>query len=128
MLGGMARRLEGRKPQSPNGEGVAVPDVACEALVAQLGARSDHLLGAGQRRQLTRPGHIVVVQVCLDDMADPKVALPRRVDVHVHVAPRVDHGGDARLLVRDQRREVPQAFDLELPEQHDPSLHRPGSG
>jgi hypothetical protein len=52
-------------------------------------------------------------------MGDPKVTLARRVEVHVHVAPRVDDRGNAGRLIGDQGRQMAEALDLELPDVHD---------
>ena len=115
-------RVERGEPKVPHIERLAVTHRL--VLVTQLGARPDPVTRPGQRRQLASAGHVVVVEMRLDDVGDAQVALPGRGQVHVDVAPGVDHRGNARIVVGEQRRQVPQTVDDELLDPHRPSLHR----
>ena len=57
-------------------------------LVAEGGARPDHVRRAGQRREIAGARHVVVVEVGLDDARDPDAKASRGVEVEVDVAPR----------------------------------------
>ena len=118
----VAGRVERGKPKIPHVERLAMPHRL--VLVTQLGARPDPVTRPRQRGQLASAGHVVVVKMRLDDVGDAQVALPGRGQVHVDVPPGVDDRGDARIVVGEQRREVPQTVDDELLDPHRPSLHR----
>jgi hypothetical protein len=63
-------------------------------LVAQLGASTDDVGRSGQRGELPAAGHVVVVEVRLDDVGDPGIGLARGVEVDVDVAAGIDDGSN----------------------------------
>jgi hypothetical protein len=87
-------------------------------LVGELGARPDDVRRAGQRGELPAAGDVVVVEMRLDDVADPEIALAGEVEVDVDVAARVDDGGETGRVVRDHRGQVAEPVDRELAEEH----------
>ena len=122
VLGRVPGRVEGREPDGPDIEGVAVARRA--VWMAELGAGPDDVGRAGQRRELASAGHVVVVEVGLEHVADAQVRGAGRVKVDIDVAARIDDGGHAGVLVRDERAEVAESFDPVLGEAHRASLHR----
>ena len=93
-------------------------------LVAELGAGPDDVGRAGQRREVAAARDVVVVEMRLDDVADPQIRVARRVEVDVDVAARVDDRRDARRLIGDERREMAEPLDPVLRDAHGRSLHR----
>ena len=125
----VARRLENGEPQLANVERLAVADRP--VLVGELRTRPDDVRRAGQGGELAPARDVVVVEVRLDDVADPKVVLARRIEIDVDVAPRIDDRGEPRRLIGDQGREVPEPFDAVAGDLHARSVHcthgrRPG--
>ncbi len=112
----MARRLEDREPQGTYVEALAVTNGP--VVVGQLRPGADNVARAGQRGQLPAAGDVIVVEVRLDDVADPDVRGAGGIEVDVDVAARVDDRRQAGRLVGDKRREVAEAIDDELAEQH----------
>jgi hypothetical protein len=128
VLGRVARRVEDREPDRPHVDRVTAPSRL--VVVAECRPGPDHVRGAGQGRQLAAARDVVVVQVGLEDMGDAEVRVAGGVEVDIDVPPRIDDGGDASRLVRDQGREMSQPLDPELRQAHGRSLHlahdRPG--
>jgi hypothetical protein len=124
VLGGVARRIERSEADRPHLEDLAV--VGRAMLVTQLGARPDEMRGASQRRKVPPARDVVVVEMRLDDMRDAHTRGGRGTQVDVDVAPRIDHRGDARLVVDDQRREVAESLDPVLGDTHPTRLLRAG--
>ena len=112
----VAGGLEDREPQGAHVEGLAV--MHRPVLVGKLRAGADHVAGAGQRGQLAAAGDVIVVEVRLDDVADPDIGGACSVKVDVDVATRVDDRSQAGRLVGDQRREVAETIDDELAQEH----------
>ena len=126
VLGGVTGGVAGGESERAHIEGIAVADRP--VLVAQLRPRPDHVAGSGLRRKVAAARDVVVVKVGLDDMADPDVELAGRGEIHVHIATRVDDGGNAGALVGDERREMPEPFDPELADQHGGKPHAAADG
>ena len=122
VLGGVAGRVEGREPDRSEVERVAITGRLVR--VAELGAGPDDVAGTGQRGELAATRHVVVVEVGLEDVADPQARLASRIEVDVDVAPRVDDRGHAGLVVGDEGREMTEPLDPVLGDAHGRSLHR----
>ncbi|GIW19982.1 MAG: hypothetical protein KatS3mg065_0278 [Chloroflexota bacterium] len=116
VLGGVAGRFEGPELEGPDAERLAVADRP--VLVAKLRPGADDVGRPGQGRQLPAPGDVVVVEVGLDDVADPEVPLAGRGKVDVDVAPGIDDGREPGLLVGDEGRQVSKPLDDELSDLH----------
>ena len=128
VLGGMAGRVERREPDRTELERVAV--AGGPMLVAELGAGTDDVARTGQRGELAAARHVIVVEVGLEDVADPQVRLASGIEVDVDVAPRVDDRRHAGLVVGDEGREMAEPLDPVLGDAHGRSLspnpgHRP---
>src|SRR5204863_8157094 len=87
-------------------------------IVAQFGAGTDHVSGAGHGGQLAAPGDVVVVEMRLDDVRDPDIQIAGRREIDVHIAARVDDCGDAGGLVGDEGGEMTAPLDPELANLH----------
>ena len=122
MLRGVARRVQSGEPQLADVERLAVADRP--VLVGELRTRPDDVRRAGQGGQVPPARDVVVVEVRLDDVADPKVVLARRIEIDVDVAPWIDDRGETRRLIGDQGREMPEPVDRELAEEHRARVHR----
>ncbi len=90
--------------------------------VAELRAGPDHLLGAGRRGELAATRDVVVVEVGLEDVADPDVELGGGGEVAVDVAAGVDDDRQPGFLVHHQCREMAEAVKDEPTDQHGRSL------
>ena len=125
VLGRVARRVEHLEAQAPDVE--AGPAGQAGVLVAELGTGADDMGRAGQGREVASARDVVVVEVRLDDVADPQAAPGGDREVDVDVAPRIDDRGDPGVLVRDERGQVAQPADRERLEPHRYIITRPPS-
>ena len=122
VLGRVPGRVERPEADRPDLEGLAVADRA--VLVCQLGAGADDVGRAGQGREVAAARDVVVVEVGLDDVADPQTGGPCRLEVDVDVAPRIhDRRGPGRLI-GDERRQMAEPLDPVLGDTHRRSLYR----
>src|SRR4029079_10502823 len=123
----VARGAERGEPEGPDVEGVAVPDGS--VLIAELRTGTDHVAGARQGRQIAAAGDVVVVQMGLDDVADPEVGFARGIEVGIDVPAWIDDRRQARRLVADERGQMAESLDPELADQHprERSIREPGA-
>ncbi len=122
VLGRVPGRVERPEAEGPDVERLAVADRP--VLVRELGAGADDVGRTGQRGELAAARDVVVVEMGLDDVADPQAGRPRRLEVDVDVAPRVDDRGGARRLIGDERRQMAEPLDPVLGDTHGGSLYR----
>ena len=120
VLGRVPGRVERPEADRPDVEGLAVADRA--VLVRQLGAGADDVGRTGQRREVAATRDVVVVEMGLDDVADPQTGAPGRLEVDVDVAPWIDDRGRPRRLVGDERGQMAEPFDPVLGDTHGESL------
>ena len=64
------------------------------------------------------PGDVVGVVVGLEDVGDADPEVARQLEVLVDLEARIDHRGDARLLVADEVRGTPEIVVNQLSEDH----------
>ena len=87
-------------------------------LVPEFRPRADDVGRPGQGGELAATGHVVVVEVRLDDADDAQVLRAGGLEIEVDVPSRVDHGGDAGVVIDDEGRQVAEATDRELLDTH----------
>jgi hypothetical protein len=92
--------IERREFQAPDADPLTASDGP--VAVGELGARADDVNRPRQRRELARPGHVIVVEVRLEDVADHEVVGRRSAEVDVDVAAGIDDGGEAGRLIGDE--------------------------
>ena len=69
-------------------------------------------------------GHVIGVQVRLDDVGDLQMMRLRRIEIFLYVPIRVNDGGDSGAFAADQIRCAAQTIDEELLKIHDQTSHR----
>ena len=72
----------------------------------------------GQGGELAATGHVVVVEVRLDDADDAQILRAGGLEIEVDVPSRVDHSGDMGVVIDDEGRQVAEATDRELLDTH----------
>ena len=82
--------------------------------------------GAGRGGEPAVARHVVGVGVGLEHVLDRHAEIAREPQVLVDVEPRVDHGGDARVVVADQVGGAAEIVVGDLSKDHAFYLPRPG--
>ncbi len=104
VLGGVARGVERREPQPARVDGGVIREPSM--VVAEGRALPDRMRGAGEGGEIPCARDVVVVEVRLDDRGDPQAGGRGRLEVHVHIASRVDDDRRGGRLVHDHRGQV----------------------
>src|SRR5687768_6226405 len=111
----MARGVDEHQRDVSNGQVLAVGDLMMR--VAELRARSAKRPGP-DRDELTRTTGEVRVNMRFDRIREAQALRVRRLDVNVHVTPRVDYDRFASAWAGEEKRRLRQPF-VEEPLQHD---------
>ena len=120
VLGRVPRRVERPEADGPHLEGLAVADRP--VLVRQLRPGPDDVGRAGQRREVAATRDVVVVEMGLDDVADPQAGSPGRLEIDVDIAARIHDRGRPRRLIGDEGGEMAEPVDPILGDTHGRSL------
>jgi hypothetical protein len=68
--------------------------------------------------ELAQSGQVIVMTVCIDRIRDPQPLAARGREIVLDVPPGVKNQGLSGSLVADEVRRMPQAFQVELLEEH----------
>ena len=122
------RRVLGPVPGRVERPDRDAPELELPAVVERLvvvvgrGLPVDVDRGARRRGEPAVARHVVGVVVRLEDVLDVHAEEAGEPQVLVDVEPRIDHGGDARVLVADQVAGAAEVVMDELAEDHPPTL------
>jgi hypothetical protein len=116
VFGRVARRVERLDEHLAHLDPIPVPEGARR--VGELGPGAGQQLDLAPHRQLADAGDIVVVLMGVDRVGDPEPMPARRLKIHLHVAPDVQHQRLACLLRAEEVGRVTEALEDELLEDH----------
>ena len=84
----------------------------------ELGSGADDVDRVGLRGELASAGHVIVVEMRLEDVADPQLPPAGRREIDIDVAAGVDDGRNAGRFIGDEGADVAQTLDDELLHEH----------
>ena len=113
-----------RTRSAPSAQLPAVVERLVRVVRARLAVDVDDRAGRGGEAAVA--GHVVGVGVRLEHVLDRHAEIAREPQVLVDVEPRIDDGGDARVVVADQVGGAAEIVVGDLSEDHASYLPRPG--